>query len=91
MESVTLRCLDQWIYIYIKEYFLNFLRKQKNFKHEISKTQGYVCIKAALEEPFTEVYMSFCTFAGHGFQSFLLPFQTKELIIHLLCKLLNNF
>ena len=92
MKYVTLRCLDQWINL--KEYFLNFLPKQKNFKHEISKAQRYVCIKAALEEPLTDAYLSFCTFVAHDFESFLLPFQTKEAMIHLLytsmCKLLSD-
>ena len=68
--------------------------KQKNFKQEISKTQRYVRIKAALEEPLTEAYLSFCAFVAHDFELFLLPFQTKELMIHLLypsmCKLLSK-
>ena len=92
MKYVALRCLDQWINL--KEYFLNFLPKQRNFKHEISKAQGYVSIKAALEEPLTEVYVSFCAFVAHDLELFLLPLQTKEPVVHLLyppiCKLLSN-
>ena len=93
MEYLALLCLDRCINL--KEYFLNVLQKQKTFKHEISKRQQYVCIKAALEELLIEAYLSFCTFVAHDFESFLLPFQTKEPMIHLLypsvCKLLSDY
>lgn len=52
MKYVALRCLEQWVNL--KEYFLNFLPKQKNFKSEVSRTQRYARIKVALEEPLTE-------------------------------------
>ena len=92
MKYVALRYLDQWINL--KEYFLNFLPKQKNFKHEMSKTQRHVRIKGALEESLTEVYVSFCAFVALDFESFLFPLQTKEPMIRLLypsvCKLLSD-
>ena len=92
MKYVALRCLDQCINF--KEYFLNILPKQKTFKHEISKMQQYVHMKAALEEQLIEAFLSFCTFVAHDFESFLLPFQNKEPMIHLLypsmCKLLSD-
>ena len=51
-------------------------------------------MKAALKEPLIETYLSFCTFVAHVFESFLLPFQTKESMIHLLyhsmCKLMSD-
>ena len=37
-----------------KEYFLNFLPKQSNFKSEIAKAYCYIRINRALEEPLTE-------------------------------------
>ena len=50
--------------------------------------------KKALEEPLTEAYVSFCAFTAHNFESFLLPLQTEEPMIHQLfpsmCKLLNE-
>ena len=77
-----------------KRVFFELFAKVENFKHEISKMQQYVCIKVALEEPLTEACMSFCAFVAHEFESFLLPFESKELMIHLLyssmCKLLSK-
>ena len=74
-----------------KRVFSELFAKVENFKHEISKTQR---IKAALEEPLTEAYVSFCASVAHDFVSFLLPFQAKEPMVHLsypsMCKLVND-
>ena len=89
---MALCLLEQWPNF--KEYFLNFLPKQSNFKSEIAKTYRYIRIKKALEKPLTEAYVSFCAFTAHDFESFLLPLQTGEPMIHQLfpsmCKLLND-
>ena len=71
MKYVALRLLEQWPNL--KEYFLNFLPKQSNFKSEIAKTYRYIRIKEAVEELLTEAYVSFCAFTAHDFESFLLP------------------
>ena len=64
-----------------KRVFSELFAKAENLK---SVRQQYVHIKAALEEPLV----------AHDFESFLLPFQTKEPIIDLLypsmCKLLSD-
>ena len=87
MKYVALRFLEQWTNL--KEYFLNFY-----FKSEIGKTHCYIRIKKAMEEPLTELYVSFCAFTAHNFESFLLLLQTGEPMIHQLfpsiCKLLND-
>ena len=61
---------------------------------ELAKGYCYIIIKKALEEPLTEPYLSFCAFTAHDFESFLLPLQTGEPMIHQLfpsvCKLLND-
>ena len=92
MKCVALRLLEQWPNL--KEYFLNFLPKQSNFKSEIAKIYRYIRIKKAVEEPLTEVYVSFCAFTAHNFEYFLLPLQTGELMNHQLfpsmCRLLND-
>ena len=48
-----------------------------------------------MQEPLTEAYVSFCSFTAHNFESFLLPLQTGEPMIHQLYpslyKLLNDF
>jgi hypothetical protein len=83
MKYVALRCLEQWKNL--KEYFLKFLPKQKNFKREVEKTQRYLRIKTALSDNITEAYVSFVAFVAHDFQEFLVPFQSTEPMIHLLC------
>ena len=92
MKYVALRLLEQWPNL--KEYFLNFLPKQSNFKSEIAKTYRYIRIKEAVEELLTEAYVSFCAFTAHDFESFLLLLQTGEPLIHQLFpsvfKLLND-
>ena len=84
--------LEEWPNL--KEYFLNFLPTQSNFKTEIAKTYRYIRIKKALEEPLTETYISFCAFTVRNFESFLSPLQTGEPMIHQLfpsmCNLLND-
>ena len=91
MKYVALRCLEQWKNL--KEYFLKFFLEQKNFKKEVEKTQKYLRIKTALNEPIIEAYVSFVAFMAHEFQEFLVPFQSTESMIHflypVLCRLMN--
>ena len=92
MKYVALCLLEHWSDL--KEYFLNFLPKQSSFKSEIGKTYCYIRIKKAVEEQLTEVYVYFCSFTAHDFESFLLPLQKGEPMIHQLFrslwKLLND-
>ena len=92
MKYVALRCVEQWSNL--TEYFLKYLPKQKNFKREIQNTHRYIRIKTALGDEATEAYASFCAFVAHDFESFLVPFQTSEPLIHqlhpALCKLLYD-
>ena len=81
MKYVALRCLEQWPNL--KEYFLTYLPCQKNFKHDIQNTLRYTRIKTALTNPLMEAYVAFCAFIAHDFESFLIPFQTSEPMIHL--------
>ena len=92
MKYVAVRILEQ--YDNIKEYFLKFLPKEKNFKYNIKHTERYKRIENALKDPLTEGYIAFCAFSAGDFESFLLPFQINEPKIHLLypamCKLISN-
>ena len=58
MKYVALRLLEQCPNL--KEYFLNFLPKQSNFKSEIAKTYRYIRIEKAVEEPLTEACVFLC-------------------------------
>ena len=82
MKYVAVRCLEQWPNL--KEYFLKFLLKQKNFKHEIENTARYTCLKTCFADPTMEAYVAFVAFVAQDFKVFLLPFQSKDPMINLL-------
>ena len=79
MKYVALRIVEQWDNL--TEYFLKFLPKQKNFKGTIMKTERYQRISESLKDTLNLCYTSF---AINDFESFLLPFQSEEPMIHLL-------
>ena len=68
----------------MKEYFIRFLPKQKNFKREIEKTARYTHLKTCFADPTMESYVAFVAFVARDFEAFLLPFQSKDTMIHLL-------
>ena len=82
MKYVALPIVEQWDNL--TEYSLKFLPKQKNFKSTIMKTERYQQISESLKDPLNLCYTSFCAFATNDFESFLLPFQSEEPMIHLL-------
>ena len=82
MKYVAVWCLEQWPNL--KEYFLKFLLKQKNFKHEIENTARYTCLKTCFADPTMEAYVAFVAFVAQDFKVFLLPFQSKDPMINLL-------
>ena len=79
---VSVWCWEQWPNL--KEYFLKFLLKQKNFKHEIENTARYTCLKTCFADPTMEAYVAFVAFVAQDFEVFLLPFQSKDPMINLL-------
>ena len=56
-EYVAVRYLEQWPNL--KEYFLKFLPKQKNFKLEIENTARYTRLKTCFADPTMEAYVAF--------------------------------
>ena len=81
--------MQQWKNL--KEYFLKFLPQQSNFKHAVATTARYMRICAALQNPLSQAYISFCAFSAEVFEDFLVPLQSDEPKVHLLypsmCKL----
>ena len=67
--------LEQWPNL--KEYFLKFLLKQKNFKREIRSTARYNCTKVCFTGPALETYVGFVVFVAQDFDAFLVPVQSK--------------
>ena len=90
MKYIAVRILQQWKNL--KEYFL-FLPKESNFKSTVANTDRYKTICAALQDPLTEAYMSFCAYSTTVFEDFL-KFQSDEPRIYLLyssmCKLVSK-
>ena len=82
MKYMAVQCLEQWPNL--KEYFLKFLPKQKNFKREIENTARYTHLKTCFAYPTMEAYVAFVAFVAQDFEAFLLPFQSKDPMIHIL-------
>ena len=82
MKYVCIRVLEQWKIL--KEYFLKLLPKDKKFKQRIVPTSKYKRIKTALESVITEPYIAFCAFTTQDFETFLVPFQNNQPMIHIL-------
>ena len=92
LQFVLIRIIEQLENL--RAYFLEFLPKQKNLKREIKITHRYVNIKEVLEDPFSLVYLAVVVLIANEYESYLLPFQSQEPMIHLLChgisRLLTN-
>ena len=82
MKYVAVRCLEQWPNL--KEDFLKFLPKQNNFKREIENTARYTRLKTCFADPTMEAYVIFVAFVAQDFEAFLVSFQSKDPMIHLL-------
>ena len=92
MKYVCLRTLEQ--YENLKEYFLVKLPKEDSFRRNILPTDRYRYIRDSLNDKTTEGYIAFAAFVSQEFESFLIPFQSSEPMIHLLypemCKFLTG-
>ena len=84
MKPVGMRVLDQLDNL--KKYFLEFLPKQKGFRHAngVGRTERYNRISEILKHPLTEAYISFMVFIANDFEAFLRRFQFDQPMIHVL-------
>ena len=82
MNYVAVQCLEQWPNL--KEYLFKLILKQKNFKRKIENTPRYTRLKTCFADPTMEAYVAFVAFVAQDFETFLLPFQSKNPMIHLL-------
>ena len=77
-----------------EKYFFKFLPKESNFKFTVANTDRFRMICAALQDPVTEAYTSFCADSTAQFEDFLLQFQSdeprKRLLYFSMCKLTSN-
>lgn len=82
LKKVLIRIQEQWSNL--KEYFLNFIPKQKNFTREIACTERYQFIKKRLLDDASLVYIGFAIFFAEILEKFLFKFQSKDPMIHIL-------
>ena len=68
----------------LKVYFLDYLPSQKEFKRTIQSTERYKRTCVVLRDPLSQAYFAFVTFVCQYFESFLLKFQKREPMIHVL-------
>ena len=78
MKYVLIRIIEQWPNL--KEYFITFLSKQKEFKQTIKETKCYRQIVEVFENELALPYLSFFIFLAHTYESYLLQFQSEELL-----------
>ena len=78
---VSVWYLEQWPNL--KEYFLKFLLKQKNFKQEVENIARYTPLKICFADPAMEAHVVFVAFVAQYLEAFLLLFQSKDSMIHL--------
>ena len=78
MKYVLIRIIEQWPNL--KEYFITFLSKQKEFKQTIKETKRYRQIVEVFENELALPYLSFFIFLAHTYESYLLQFQSEELL-----------
>ena len=81
--------VEQWKNL--KEYFIIFLPRQKNFKREIECTIRYKRIAESLKSTLTPAHLAFVAFVSQDFESFLLTLQRKEPMIHILYTVMGSF
>ena len=65
--------------------------RQKSFKREIECTIRYKRIAENLKNALTPAYLAFVAFVSQDFESFLLTFQRKEPMIHILYTAMGSF
>lgn len=70
----------------VDEYFLKHLPQQKgfNYKDGVGNTERYQRIKKAINNPLLLPTLAFVVYACNTFKPFVLLFQSKEPLIHLL-------
>ncbi len=81
-SQTSLRILDLWENL--KRYFLEYLPSQKEFKRTIQPTERYKRITSILRNPSSQAYLAFLTYICQHFETFLLKFQRREPMIHVL-------
>lgn len=82
MKPVLQRIIAQWENL--KEYFLNFLPKEKHFAKRIETTQRYQTIRKILTSNTSVLYMSFAVYLAGLLEEFLILFQSSKPLIHVL-------
>lgn len=97
IKKVTIRITNQWQNL--KEYFLEYLPKQKGFAKDIETTDRYKKIRKYLTSNTSLIYLGFAVHVADLFDGFMNLLQSKKPVVHvlysaigdLLFKLMANF
>lgn len=76
------RILEQWVNV--KNYFLDYLPKQKNFAKDVESTKRYQNIRKHLLSNLSLLYMHFAIHVADIFEGYLTLLQSSKPIIHIL-------
>lgn len=82
LKKVLIRILDQWKNL--QKYFLEDLPKEKTFGSKIRDTERYIDIVRALKAEKTRLYTAFAIYVSEIMEGFLLRFQSKAPMVHLM-------
>lgn len=76
------RIIEQWDNL--KDIFLVFLPKQKDFKKDVETTQRYQTIRKYLLSKTSVLYMSFAVYLAGILEPFIILFQSSKPLVHVL-------
>lgn len=82
LKKALNRIVDQWLNL--KEYFLIFLPKQKNFAKDVESTRRYQNIRKCLLSNVSLMYIHFAIHIADIFEGYLTLLQSSKPIIHIL-------
>lgn len=82
LKKALTRIVDQWSNL--KDYFLDFLPKQKNFAKDVESTKRYQNIRKHLLSNLSLMYMHFAIHITDIFEGYLTLLQSSKPIIHIL-------
>lgn len=82
LKKALKRIVEQWLNL--KEYFLIYLPKQKNFAKDIETTKRYQNIRKHLTSNLSLMYMHFAIHIADIFEGYLTLLQSSKPIIHIL-------
>lgn len=80
LKSAYVRIDEQWDHL--KNYFLEFVPKQKNFASDVERNETYQNVASTLKNAESPIYINFVIYVAGLLESYLIPMESKEPKIH---------